>query len=245
MRVDRGMKGPEVAIEDLMVSYYKKDILMGLSLKVGAGEIVTLVGANGSGKSTLLKTVAGVMKARSGCVRLNGDDLTNKKSDELAHMGVAFLMQGGLVFPSLTVTEHLQLANQAMKRDDFNRRADAVWSTFPVLHSIRRSRAGFLSGGEKQMLGFSMLLMKDAKLWLLDEPTGNLASEAADILLSKVEEINDKEGITVLLAEQNLTTALRISNRAFVLRDGLAYERSPESILNSSLEELFFGESLN
>lgn len=231
-------------VENLVVSYYKKEILFGANLSVMPGEIVALVGANGSGKSTLLKTIAGLIKSKSGRIFFDGVEITNKDSYELAPLGIGLLLQGGVVFPSLTIIEHLQLANRALAKLDFEQRVDVVWNTFPALYPIRNKRAGVLSGGERQMLGFSNLLIQKARLWLLDEPTGGLAPEMSEVLWDTLGRLNSEEAVTVLLAEQNLDGALKASSRVYVIRNGLAYEEMPQNILNSqNLEGFFFAET--
>ena len=228
-------------VDNLVTSYYKREILQGVSLEVMPREIVALVGTNGSGKSTLLNTIAGVIRPKAGKVTFDGSDITGKQSYELANTGVGFLMQGGVVFRSLTVTEHLQMALQ--KRDGSNNaRFDQVWEMFPKLGSHKNKRAGFLSGGERQMLALSMLLVQSAKLWLLDEPSGGLAPDAVKVTMDFIRKLNIDQGITVLLAEQNLVEAVRIADRAYVLKNGkTSVEDNPEEILNNGkLEEIFF-----
>jgi len=238
---NNGEHSPILKVEDLVVSYYKKEILLGASLDVMPGEIVALIGTNGSGKSTLLKTVAGVIRANSGRIIFDGSEITGKQSNELARSGIGFLMQGSVVFPSLSVGEHLQLAAQVGK-NSADRRLELVWKLFPKLKGNRNKRAGLLSGGERQMLALSMLLVQGAKLWLLDEPSGGLAPDAVKLVMNFIEKINVEQGITVLLAEQNLVEAVRIANRAYVLKDGkTSVEENPKEILNNGkLEEIFF-----
>jgi len=233
---------PLLNVENLVVSYYKKDILFGASLDVMAGEIVALVGANGSGKSTLLKTIAGVMRPKSGRITFDSADITGKEPNELARLGVGFLMQGNSIFPSLTVMEHLQLAAQILAQANLEERAEIVWKTFPKLALLRHKRAGLLSGGERQMLALAMLLIQKAKVWLLDEPSGGLAPQTVRLVMDVIKQVNQEESITVLLAEQNLREGLRISDKVYVLKNGLTFvEAHPEEILdNGRLEEIFF-----
>jgi branched-chain amino acid transport system ATP-binding protein len=212
---------------------------------VRQGEIVALVGANGSGKSTLLKAVAGLIRSKSGKVLFDGADVSDYESHELALRGMGFLLQGGAVFQSLTVMEHFQLAAHTLSRRDFEQRLPLVWQTFPALYTKRKKRAGFLSGGERQMLGFSNLLIRNARLWLLDEPTASLSPDAAQVLWETLERLRNEDGITVLLAEQNLEEALNASDRAYVIKHGLAFEEVPQAILSSQdLESFFFAETV-
>lgn len=239
---------PLLEVDDLKVSYYKKAILSGLSLKIAPGEIVALIGPNGSGKSTLLKSVAGAVKLSRGLILFDGKNISNKEPNELSQLGIGFCMQGGAIFPSLTVTEHLRLAHEAQighSKKDFEERAEEVWTLFPQLSAVMKKRAGLLSGGERQMLSIATVLIRDLRICLMDEPTGNLSEEVTEIVLKKMQQANKEKGLTILFAEQNLNAVLRLSQRVFVLRDGLAYERTPESIRDSTLEETFFGNSLN
>lgn len=232
---------PLLEIENLAVSYYKKEILLGVSMVVLAGEVVTLVGLNGSGKSTLMKAVAGLVRPKSGRIRLGGVDVTGKRPHELARMGVGYLMQGSNVFPNLTVIEHLHLAAQAGGRrgPGFTERA---WELFPQLARYRHRRAGLLSGGERQMLGFSMLLVQGANFWLLDEPSSGVSPQLARSLLGAVKDLCVTEGVTALIVEQNIREGLSISDRSYVLKNSTALrECLPSEILDQdNLEDVFF-----
>lgn len=229
-------------VEDLVVGYHKKDILFGASLHAQDGEIVALVGANGSGKSTLLKALGGLIKPKSGKVLYKGRDVTGMPPNELVHQGIGFLMQGGAIFPSLTVTEHFQLAVGAVATVSYEDRAGIVWDSFPALADARSRRAGLLSGGERQMLAFSMMLIQRTKVWLLDEPTSGLNPQMASTMIETVKTLSRSEGVTVLVVEQNLKEALGISDRVYVLRNGVTHAHShPEEILDQDkLEEIFF-----
>jgi branched-chain amino acid transport system ATP-binding protein len=239
---DHGRREPLLEVEDLAVSYYKKEILLGVSMAVRAGEIVTLVGLNGSGKSTLMKAVAGIVKPKAGRVKLGGADVTGKQPHELSRMGLGYLMQGSNIFPSLTVSEHLSLARQSGGRDTPGLDAEMVWQTFPNLASSRHRRGGLLSGGERQMLGFSMLLVQQAKIWLLDEPSMGVSPQLVEGLLATLKDLCVREGVTALLVEQNIREGLRIADRAYVLKNSSTLsECSPSEILDrENLEEIFF-----
>jgi branched-chain amino acid transport system ATP-binding protein len=239
---DIGHNEPLLEIENLVVSYYKKEILRGVSMVVLAGEIVTLVGLNGSGKSTLMKAVAGIVRPKSGRIRLDGIDITSKQPQELARMGLGYLMQGNNVFPNLTVLEHLHLAAQAGGLRGHDLGAEKVWELFPALASSRHRRGGVLSGGERQMLAFSMLLVQKAKFWLLDEPSLGVSPQLVESLLGTVKELSVREGVTVLLVEQNIRGGLKISDRTYVLKNSTALrEHLPSEILDQdNLEDIFF-----
>ena len=230
-----------LSIEDLVVSYYKKEILRGASLDVGEGEIVTVIGANGSGKSTLLKAVAGVVRSQSGRVVFDGHDITQNESHAMIKFGIGFLMQGGMIFPSLTVEEHLQLATQ-VGRSRLAERLPIVWRTFPQIKPFRHKRAGLLSGGERQMLALAMLLTGRARLWLLDEPSVGLDARNVHFVMDVIKQVNQEEKVSILLIEQNLAEGLRVADRVYVLKNGLAFVESSanELLAEGKLNTLLF-----
>ena len=241
---ERGLSGDALlVIDDLVVSYYKKEILRGTSLEVRNTEIVALVGANGSGKSTLLKAVAGTLRPERGRILFGGVDITHHEPHKLAQMGIGFLMQGGIIFPSLTVMEHLQVAAQIFGKIHLEERLPIIWHTFPLLSRDKNMRAGLMSGGERQMLALSMLLVQKTRLWLLDEPSAGLAPEAVRSTMDVIKQLNLEEKITVLLVEQNLGEGLRIADRTYVLKKGLAFEeeRIDNLLDEGKLENLLFG----
>lgn len=243
MRENNLNKETILRVEDLAASYYKKEVLTGATLDVKAGEIVTLLGTNGSGKSTLLKTIMGLIKANSGRIIFNGFDITGKQPNEIFNFGICFLMQGNVVFESLTVIEHIKLAINKNGKYPNEEKTQLVWETFPMLSNILNKRAGLLSGGERQMLALSMLLVQhNTKLWLLDEPSGGLAPQMVSKIIDTIERINKEKNISIMLVEQNLKEGLRIADRAYILKNGQAYlEEKPEVILNNGkLEEIFF-----
>lgn len=233
---------PILKVENLSASYYKKDIVIGASLTIMPGEIVAVIGPNGSGKSTLLKAIYGVIRPNSGKIIFNSIDITGKDSFSLTRLGIGFLMQGGHIFLSLTVEEHLQLGCSTINGKNAVERYERVWKTFPNLYQYRKKRAGLLSGGERQMLAISMLLVQDAKLWLLDEPSGGLAPQAARNMFETLRKINNEHEVTILLVEQNLSGAINIADRAYILKEGKTFEeKNPIEILNNGkFEEIFF-----
>lgn len=241
MRGNNRHTEPILRVEDLVVSYYKKEVLQGTSLHVMPGEIVALIGTNGSGKSTLLKTIFGLTRANSGRIILNNLDVMGKSPEDMVQLGIGFMIQGGQVFQSLTVKEHLQLAVQAGGRAKLEEKAETVWQLFPEMRKMLNKRAGLLSGGERQMLAFAMLLVQDVKLWLLDEPSGGLAPGAVRSLMDLIARQKAEKGLTVLLAEQNLREGLRIADRMYILRNGKAsVEEAPRQFLDvASLEQIF------
>jgi urea transport system ATP-binding protein len=204
--------------EDIRAGYGKKEVLHGVTLEVRPGEIVALVGANGAGKSTLLKVVAGLLKPTAGRIWFDGQDVTRLPAYRRSRMGVGYLLQGGEVFPSLTVEENLRAAC-----GEHSQHPDAmvpVLRLFPPLRTKFQQRAGLLSGGERQMLALAMVLVKKPRLLLLDEPTAALAPTIATALLSTISEHCRKQEIATLLVEQRLRQVLERADRALALVGG-------------------------
>jgi branched-chain amino acid transport system ATP-binding protein len=211
-------------LENIAASYGKKEILKGVSIHVEKGEIVSLIGPNGAGKSTLLKTIIGLLPPIGGRVLLNGMDITRLAPHERADLGVGYLHQGGSIFPSLSVIDNLRLAAVRSVRNNGEAergRVEEVFRLFPELAEAKESRAGALSGGQKQMLSLAMVTLRKPALLLLDEPSAGLAPKLVDRLMAKIEELNRAHGMTMLLVEQNIRRALAISIRAYSLRAGV------------------------
>jgi branched-chain amino acid transport system ATP-binding protein len=229
-------------VKEVVASYYKKEILLGASLEVKTGEIIALIGSNGVGKSTLLKVIAGLLKPKSGKVIFEDMDISRKEPNAMVRLGIGYLMQGNVIFPTLTVFEHLQLAVEAHGKLALEERLALVYQTFPILDGLKKKRAGLLSGGERQVLALSMLLVQNTKLWLLDEPSGGLAPKLVRMVMDLIKQMNQTHGITVVLVEQNLREGLRIADRTYVVKNGLVfYENNPKDILNGDrLEAIFF-----
>lgn len=194
------------------------NILRGCDFYVADKELVGIIGPNGAGKSTLLKAIFGLVKVRSGSVTLRGEDVTNKRADELVRQGIGFVPQTNNVFPSLTIEENLQMG--AFQRPEtFESRFDFVTSVFPTLGQRRKQRAGSLSGGERQMVAMGRALMMDPAVLLLDEPSAGLSPALQDEVFVRVRDIN-KAGVTVVMVEQNARRCLQIVDRGYVLDQG-------------------------
>lgn len=220
-------------ITDLKAGYFDREILSGITLKVSCGEIVTLLGANGSGKSTLLKALAGIVPILSGRAQYGEHDLAAVKPHEIRQLGIGTVLQGGKIFPSLTVREHFYLAAETVNKNGKACEIEIIQNVFPSLSSVKK-RAGLLSGGERQMLAFSMLLIQEASLWLLDEPCSGLAEETATELTSLIRETCKRRNISVLLIEQNLKQGLRIADSVCVLKNGVIDREKRTSPLMSN-----------
>ena len=207
-------------IENLHVAYGGIQALRGISLEVPDGKIVTLIGANGAGKSTTLRTITGLVKAVSGSVQWNGEELLGKAIDRIISAGLAMSPEGRRVFPDLTVLENLKLGAY-LRRNKAEIAKDLQWvyELFPRLKERDWQAAGTLSGGEQQILAVGRALMSRPKLLLMDEPSLGLAPLVVQDIFSIIGEIN-RQGVTILLIEQNANMALKIADLAYVLETG-------------------------
>nr|WP_304363833.1 ABC transporter ATP-binding protein [Jiella sp. LLJ827] len=211
---------PLLAVRGVETFYGKIQALRGVDVDVQRGEIVTLIGANGAGKSTLMMTICGNPKARTGQIIYNGQDITNLPTHSIMSMSIAQSPEGRRVFPRMTVLENLQmgaiLENEKYFDDDLKR----VFELFPRLKERRNQRGGTLSGGEQQMLAIGRALMSRPKLLLLDEPSLGLAPLVVKQIFEVIRELNQNEGLTVFLVEQNAFHALRLAHRGYVMVNG-------------------------
>jgi len=207
-------------IDDLHVNYGGINALRGISIEVPDKEIVTLIGANGAGKSTTLRTITGLVKAASGSISWNGNELVGKSIDEIFKLGIAMVPEGRRVFSDLTVLENLQIGAYLRKdKDEINQDIEWVYGLFPRLKERYWQLAGTLSGGEQQMLAVGRGLMSRPKLLMMDEPSLGLAPLVVQDIFSIIKEIN-RQGVTILLIEQNANMALRIADRGYVMETG-------------------------
>ena len=207
-------------IENLHVAYGGIQALRGISMEVPDGKIVTLIGANGAGKSTTLRTITGLVKAASGSIQWNGGELLGKSIDKIIGEGIAMSPEGRRVFPDLTVLENLKLGAY-LRRDKAEIAKDLQWvyELFPRLKERDWQLAGTLSGGEQQMLAVGRALMSRPQLLLMDEPSLGLAPLVVQDIFSIIREIN-RQGVTILLIEQNANMALKTADLAYVLETG-------------------------
>lgn len=215
-------------LQDLSVAYGHRVALQGISLKVGAGEIVTLVGGNGAGKSTTLKTISGLLRARSGQITFEGQRIDALAPHQILALGLAQVPEGRLLFKDMSVWEHLELgALRAPEQGErFKETLDWVLGLFPILKERREQKAGTLSGGQQQMLAIARGLMSRPRLLMLDEPSLGLAPIVVDTLADIIVQLN-AGGMAVLLVEQRVDLALRISQRAYVLETGRIVMQGP------------------
>ncbi|HWP58241.1 MAG TPA: ABC transporter ATP-binding protein [Candidatus Acidoferrales bacterium] len=206
-------------VRDLHVHYGAIHALKGVSLTVNRGEIVTLLGANGAGKTTTLRTICGLLRPSQGTIEFDGARLEKLAPHEIAARGVAHVPEGRRVFPRLTVWENLQMGAYLRSARAFAAELEHVFKLFPRLKERSSQTAGTLSGGEQQMLAIARALMARPKLLLLDEPSMGLAPLIVERIFETIRTIN-REGITVLLVEQNAAMALNICERGYVLETG-------------------------
>lgn len=230
-------------VKDLHIYYGKIEVLKGITLQVGQGEIVALVGANGAGKSTALMAVSGIIPSRKGQMLLDAVDLTRMRPEQIVKSGIVQIPEGRRIFRGLTVMENLQMgaflrrADESVKND-----LQRVFSLLPVLAERRRQKAGTLSGGEQQMLAIGRALMTRPRILLLDEPSLGLAPLVVRKIFDVLLKIRS-EDTGILLVEQNACWALSVSTRAYVLETGRIVLEGPGSELlnNDQVRAAYLG----
>jgi len=207
-------------VANLDLYYGDAQALAGVSLEVGKGEIVAIVGANGAGKSSLIRTIAGIERAHAGQILLNGKSIVRLESHQICDLGIGQVAEGRQVFPTLTVLENLQMGAMLPRaRAGAHDALRDVFAMFPKLEQRRDQLAGTMSGGEQQMLAIGRCLMGAPELIMFDEPSLGLAPLVVQEVLHSIRVLNER-GLTILLVEQNVAVSLRISNRAYVLENG-------------------------
>jgi len=204
-------------VENIHTYYGLSHILFGVSLDVASGEIVCLLGRNGAGKSTTMKSIMGLTPPKTGVITFKDKNCIGQKPYQMARMGIGFVPDDRRVFADLTVGENLEISTRNFAEGGWNK--DRVYAFFPALGEIDTRRAGFLSGGEQQMLTIARALMTNPEFLLLDEPTEGLAPLIVNTLEEQILRLKES-GLTVLLAEQNLEVALRLSDRGYVIDNG-------------------------
>jgi len=234
--------GHLLSIEGLRGGYGRVEVLRGVDLNVDDGEVVVLLGSNGAGKSTLNNTVCGLYPAWSGQVHFDGRDLTRPHYRSVVRAGLIQVPEGRRVFPNLSVHENLELGTFARGR---GRRADnlqRVFTIFPRLKDRRSQRAGTLSGGEQQMLAIGRGLMAEPRLLILDEPSLGLSPLLVEEMFALIRQLN-RDGLAMLLVEQNVAQSLQIADRAYVLENGLVRfaGRSDELLASDELRRSYLG----
>jgi branched-chain amino acid transport system ATP-binding protein len=235
-------EGAVLRADDLIAGYLPGvNILNGADLYCHENELVGIIGPNGAGKSTLLKALFGLVKVKTGTVKLNGEDVTNQRADSLVTKGIGFVPQTNNVFPSLTIQENLEMGVY-QRPDSFKKRFEFVGDLFPALLDRRAQRAGSLSGGERQMVAMGRALMMEPSVLLLDEPSAGLSPVMQDEVFVQTRRIN-RAGVSVVMVEQNARRCLQICDRGYVLDQGRnAYTGTGRELANDpKVIELYLG----
>ena len=230
-------------IENLIVNYGGIEAVKGISLEVPDGSIITLVGANGAGKSTTLRSIVGLVKARSGSITLDGEELLGQDTTEIVSKGITLVPEGRHVFPDMTVLENLKIGAY-LRKDKLSDDIERVYNLFPRLKERSWQAAGTLSGGEQQMLAVGRALMSKPKIIMMDEPSLGLAPIIVQGIFDIIQQIN-KEGTTVLLIEQNANMALKVADYVYVMETGRISltGTGAELLANEQVKELYLGKS--
>ena len=231
-------------IKDLRVHYGKIEAIKGVSVVVNQGEIVTLIGANGAGKTTILKTISGLRPVSSGSITFDGEDINKIPAHKRVDLGISQVPEGRGIFPGMTVLENLEMGkfNRKNRKAEMDEDLDRVYTLFPRLKERVAQAAGTLSGGEQQMLAMGRALMARPKVLLLDEPSMGLAPQMIANIFRIITEIN-KQGVTILLVEQNAQQALQRAHRAYILETGnVTKEAKAADLLNDpAVREAYLG----
>ncbi|AFK56484.1 urea ABC transporter ATP-binding subunit UrtE [Tistrella mobilis] len=206
-----------LTVDDLTVAYGQSEVLHGLSLSAAKAEIVAVMGRNGMGKTTLMKSLIGILPARGGRIRLGEAELVGTEPHQRVREGLAFVPQGRMIFPTLTVEENIRTGLVARGRRHI---PDDIYSLFPVLHEMRRRRGGNLSGGQQQQLAIARALVAEPRVLLLDEPTEGIQPSIIKDMARSLREIRDMMNLTILVSEQVLSFALDVADRFLVIENG-------------------------
>ena len=216
-----GRQTPLLAVRGVKTYYGNIIALRGVDVDVHEGEIVTLIGANGAGKSTLMMTICGNPRAREGTITYAGEDITRLPTHEIMARSIAQSPEGRRIFPRMSVLENLQMGAAITRFATFQQDLERVFALFPILERRQHQRGGTLSGGEQQMLAIARALMSRPRLLLLDEPSLGLAPLIVKQIFQVIRGLNETEGLTVFLVEQNAFHALRLAHRGYVMVNGV------------------------
>ena len=211
-----------LSVKDLYVAYGQSEALHGINLEAGKQETVAIMGRNGMGKTTFFKSLIGLLPTKSGTITVDGQDVTRDESYRRVAKGIAYVPQGRMIFPTLTVEENIQTG---LENDKDKVIPDEIYALFPVLWDMRRRKGGNLSGGQQQQLAISRALVTNPKVLLLDEPTEGIQPSIIKDIAKALNEIRRMRGITIIVSEQVLSFALDVADRLFVIEGGrLVYE---------------------
>jgi len=232
---------PLLTVKNVVSGYGDMEVLHGVDLDVGDGEIVTIIGPNGAGKSTLMKTIFGLLKPTNGKIIFDEHSITGMPPDKIVRRGLAYVPQVENVFPTLTVHENLEMGGFIL-RGDLHERFERVYALFPSLATRKKTRVGKMSGGERQMVAMGRALMLDPRLLMLDEPSAALAPNLTATIFDRISAINE-EGLAILIVEQNAKESLKLSHRGCVMAAGLKCfeDAGPQLLANEDIGRLYLG----
>jgi branched-chain amino acid transport system ATP-binding protein len=233
-------------LQNISTGYGDIAVLKNISLHIGRGEIVTLIGANGAGKTTLLNTICGIVRARSGTITFNDRDITACSADRIVGLGISQVPEGRQIFAPLSVIDNLRLGAYLRYREDKKkvlRQIERMYQLFPRLYERRQQYAGTLSGGEQQMLAIARALMASPGLLVLDEPSMGLAPLVVAEIFKTVSLLRDEQQTTIFLVEQNARTALKYADRGYVIETGkiMLEGRSEDLLDNREVQRAYLG----
>ena len=231
-------------LENVQSGYGNKLAIRNVSLEIGQGEIITLIGANGAGKSTTLMTICGVVPCRSGRIIFQNREIQKIAPEAIVHMGICQVPEGRHIFPQLSVKENLDMGAFLRKdKDGVKKDMEYVFDLFPILAARRHQDGGNLSGGEQQMLAMSRALMARPQLMLLDEPSMGLAPLVIKQIFEIIKQINQENNTTIFLVEQNANQALNIADRGYVMENGTITltGKAQELLANTDIQKAYLG----
>jgi branched-chain amino acid transport system ATP-binding protein len=230
-------------VESVSAGYGMVQILWNVSFAIKEKEIVSIIGPNGAGKTTLVKTIAGLLRARTGTIRFKGENVEKLPPYEIVKKGITMVPEGREIFPRMTVDENMRLGAYTIHdKNKVTESKERIYEIFPVLKKKEKVLAQTLSGGEQQMLVIGRSLMSNPQLLILDEPSLGLAPIIVEKVLDTLQKINE-DGVTILLVEQNIRDSLNLSNRAYVLEEGkIIIEGEGRELLNNDhIKEVYLG----
>ena len=230
-------------LRDVRAGYGETTVLRGVDLTVGDREIITVLGRNGAGKTTLLRAIMGIVQLQSGSIRFEDVDIVRLRTHERAQRGIAYVPQGRMVFPGLSVLDNLRAASYGTGQHNGSEALDRMFVDFPALAEKRRARAGSLSGGQQQMLALARALITNPRLLLLDEPSEGIQPSVVDQIADKVRTIHEKRAVSVVLVEQNLDFVAGLATRAYIVDKGQVVGEFPanEILDNKQLQREYMG----
>ncbi|MFT5138995.1 MAG: branched-chain amino acid transport system ATP-binding protein [Lysobacterales bacterium] len=236
-------QSPLLELRNIETYYGPVMAIRGVSMEVREGQIVALLGANGAGKTTVLKTISGAMDPQKGTINLNGEEIQGRDPDVIARMGIAHVPEGREVFPFLTVDENLKTGAYSRKDKRIKEDLEQVYTYFPALADRKAQQAGFLSGGQQQMLAIGRALMLNPRIILLDEPSLGLSPRLVKEIAEIIQRLNREQEVTILLVEQNAVMALDIADFGYVMEIGrIVMEDTSKNLKNATdIQEFYLG----